>query len=342
MIIMDFEKAIEKIFEGNCILFTGSGFSFGAKNVLSTNPEIKSAPDLALTLNEISDYKTINTDLKKATTAYLQKKSETDLIDVLKQEFTISAISPDHEYIGSLKWSRLYTTNYDAILEISYKQNGKGMYLTPVTLSDIPKDFPDRSKVIVHLNGYIDNLTTSTLNSEFRLNNRSYLTDDFEKSKWVELFKGDIKACDAIFFVGFSLDYDLDISRIIYNGDIQDKAFFIVWDKEDDVNKESIKEFGDVQAISLSGFVQKIKEAQKNYTPPIIKIFEPLCFLQPKLDNNLPTIKDSDFYDLLLLGKLNEHILYHSLGVYDKIPKMIKFLILFVLSIINKKKVITL
>jgi hypothetical protein len=59
----------------------------------------------------------------------------------------------------------------------------------------------------------------------------------------------------------------LDISRIIYNGDYTGQGFFIVWDKEDDVNKESIKEFGNVQAISLSGFVQKIKEVQENYTP---------------------------------------------------------------------------
>ena len=44
---MTFDKAIEKIFEGNCILFTGSGFSFGAKNVLPDNPEIKITPDLA-------------------------------------------------------------------------------------------------------------------------------------------------------------------------------------------------------------------------------------------------------------------------------------------------------
>ena len=43
---MIFEKAIEKIFEGNCILFTGSGFSFGAKNVLSLDSKIKSAPQL--------------------------------------------------------------------------------------------------------------------------------------------------------------------------------------------------------------------------------------------------------------------------------------------------------
>lgn len=310
---MDFEKAIEKIFEGNCILFTGSGFSFGAENVLSSNSDIKSSPDLAKILNERSGYTTSNTDLKKATTAYLRKKTELDLIDMLKQEFTISKISSDHKYIGSLYWSRLYTTNYDGILETSYRQNKKGTYLTPVTLSNNPKDFPDRRKVVVHLNGYIDNLTPSTLNSEFRLSNRSYLTDDFEKSKWVELFKGDIKACDAIFFVGFSLDYDLDISRIIYDGDIRDKAFFIIWDREDEVNKENIKEFGDVQAISLSGFVQKIREIQRTYTPPVTKIFEPLCFSQPRLDNNLPTIKDSDFYDLLLLGKLNEHILYHSL-----------------------------
>ena len=315
---MTFEKAIEKIFEGNCILFTGSGFSFGAENVLPSNPEIKSAPDLAELLYKDSGYTSSNKDLKKAATAYLKKKTTDDLIHILKQEFTISKISPDHKYIGSHKWARIYTTNYDDIIETAYKQNRTGEYLSPVTLSDHPNSYQDKSKICIHLNGYINNLTTDTLNSEFRLINRSYLTEDFIKSKWIEIFKGDIKACDAIFFVGFSLDYDLDIARIIHNSDIKDKAYFIVWDKEDEINRETLNEFGDVQPINLSGFVQKIKNIHKSYTPTPIKLFEPLCFSQPRLRNSLPNIRDKDFYNLLLLGNLDEHILYHSLLDPDK------------------------
>ena len=218
---MTFEKAIEKIFEGNCILFTGSGFSFGAKNVLSLDSKIKSAPQLAELLYKDSGYTSSNKDLKKAATAYLKKKTADDLIHILKQEFTISEISPDQKYIGSQKWERIYTTNYDDIIEIAYRQNRTGEYLTPVTLSDHPNSYPDKSKIAIHLNGYINSLTADSLNSEFRLVNRSYLAEDFIKSKWIEIFRGDIKACDAIFFVGFSLDYDLDIARIIHNSDIK-------------------------------------------------------------------------------------------------------------------------
>lgn len=310
---MTFEKAIEKIFEGNCILFTGSGFSFGAKNILSTDADIKSAPDLAKLLYNDSGYSSSNTDLKKAATAYLKRKTVHDLIHILKQEFTISEISPDHKYIGSLKWSRIYTTNYDDIIEIAYKENKKGEYLTPVTLSSYPNDYPDKSKISVHLNGYVNDLTENTLNSKFRLINRSYLAEDFTNSKWIEIFKGDIKACDAIFFIGFSLEYDLDIARIIHNSDIKDKAYFIVWDKEDEINIEILNDFGNTQAISLSGFTQKVKEIQKTYTPTPVKYFYPLCFSQPQLKNILPTIRDKDFYDLLLMGNLSEHLLYHSL-----------------------------
>lgn len=310
---MTFDKAIEKIFEGNCILFTGSGFSFGAKNVLPDNPEIKSTPDLAELLYKRSGYETSNKDLKKAATAYLRKRSPHELIDILKREFNISEISSDHQYIGSFKWSRIYTTNYDAIIETAYNENRIGEYLTPVTMSDYPNDYQDKSKIVVHLNGYINNLTIETLNSEFRLTNRSYLTDDFAKSKWVEIFKGDIKACDAVFFVGFSLDYDLDIARIIHNSDIKDKAYFIVWDKEDELNIETLSDYGEVQPIGLSGFVQKIKDIQKSYTPPVIKFFNSLCFFNPLLNNDLPDIMDRDFYNLLLKGNINNNVLYHSL-----------------------------
>jgi len=310
---MTFEKAIEKIFEGNCILFTGSGFSFGAKNVLASDPDVKSAPDLAELLYKDSGYSSSNTDLKKASTAYLKKKSAHDLIDILKKEFTISSISPEHKYIGTFKWSRIYTTNYDSIIEMAYSQSRTGEYLTPVTLSNHPNDFQDKSKIAVHLNGYIDNLTPDTLNTEFRLTNRSYLTEDFVNSKWIEIFRGDIKACDAIFFIGFSLDYDLDVARIVHDSDIKDKAYFIVWDKEDEINIETLKEYGDVQSISLNGFVQKIKDVQSHYKPTAHKLFYPLCFSQPLLKSDLPVIRDKDFYDLLLMGNVNDHLLYHSL-----------------------------
>jgi hypothetical protein len=310
---MTFDKAIERIFEGNCILFTGSGFSFGAKNVSGSDSNIKSAPDLAKLLYEASGYSSSDTNLKKASTVYLRKKSKHDLIDLLKKIFTISHISSDQKYIGKFKWSRIYTTNYDSIIEMAYSQNRTGEYLTPVTLSDHPKDFRDKNKIAIHLNGYIDKLTPDTIHTEFRLTNRSYLAEDFISSKWIEIFRGDIKACDAIFFIGFSLDHDLDIARIIQDGDIKDKAYFIVWDKEDEINIETLQEFGDVQSISLNGFVQKIKDIEAHYKPILHKIFEPLCFSQPSLKTDLPVIRDSDFYDLLLKGCLNDHLLYHSL-----------------------------
>ena len=75
----------------------------------------------------------------------------------------------------------------------------------------------------VHINGYIGNLTESTLNTSFKLSESSYMRPEgFLNSPWYTIFKRDLERASAIIFAGYSL-YDIDIKRILVsNSDIFD------------------------------------------------------------------------------------------------------------------------
>ena len=308
---MTVPEIISKIFDGTSMLFLGSGFSFGATNSNPNNSQFKGAGALANMLLDAAGYPSRTTDLRKASSAYLRKKTPEELIVLLKQEFHATSISASHDYIGRLPWFRIYTTNYDNIMELSY--NKASRRLMPITLSSPHRMNEDYRQCCVHLNGYVDSLTPDKLDNEFKLTSASYLTTDFEKSDWFEIFKSDIAACDALIFIGFSMDYDLDLARIIVSSAIKSKTIFVVKPDEDELNISSLSEFGTVLKLGLEGFVQMVKDEEQRYTPSVTKIFSPMSFHKTEVNRDVPTLKDADFYQLILNGYLDEHLAFHSL-----------------------------
>ena len=95
------------------MLFLGSGFSFGATNSNPKNSQFKGAGTLANMLLDDAGYPSRTNDLRKASSAYLRRKTPEELIALLTQEFHATSISESHDYIGSHNWFRIYTTNYD-------------------------------------------------------------------------------------------------------------------------------------------------------------------------------------------------------------------------------------
>jgi len=120
---MELKDAIYKILDGNCMIFTGSGFSLGATNIKQENSGMLKAYELANYLYDECGYNIQDGNLTNASNLYQKKFGPHKLIELLKQEYTVRSISPDQEYIGSLPWLRIYTTNYDKIVELSYEKN---------------------------------------------------------------------------------------------------------------------------------------------------------------------------------------------------------------------------
>ncbi len=210
---MDLKQAISYLLSGETVLFLGSGFSAGA--IKADGKEFSTATPLAHKLLKESgfapeDY--IN-DLGAASEIYQDVRGEHKLVEFLRNEYSAVKITESQKYIGSLKFHRIYTTNYDNVIDLAYKNHNK--VLRCCTLSNNLKDFRDKQNLCVHLNGRIENLTLDSLNKEFKLTNVSYLTENITNSPWITLFRTDLKTAKAIFFIGYSMQYDLDLQRIV-------------------------------------------------------------------------------------------------------------------------------
>ncbi len=307
---MELNEAIKYALDGNAVLFLGSGFSIGAKK--SDHSTFKIASSLANKLLHAVDIdENATSDLKLASQIYLQKQSESELVEFLRKEFLAVETSETQKIISKIPWQRVYTTNYDNIFELAALSNSRTYH--PVVLSEKTKDFQNKSNIIVHLNGYIEKLTIDKLFNEFKLTNVSYLTEDFEKSDWITLFKSDLSTAKAIFFVGYSMQSDLDINRIIYRTqELANKTFFIMHNRETEINQMFLSSFGHTETIGAEGFAKQIQEISKTYVKITKLPFNSLCFRQPMIGSLPPVILDKDEFDLLVKGVFNGNKLYYS------------------------------
>ena len=314
---MTIEQAINKIDLGNCMLFTGAGFSKGA---IGSNPtkELMSAWELAQQLYiECNGAKEEEGNLEDASNLYIETKGEFALIDFLKKNFTAYDITPAQEYIGSLQWKRIYTTNYDNVLDIAYSKNRKR--LEKVYLSKNIHDYKNKSNMCIHLNGSIENLTPDTLMSEFKLTTISYLTEDFKSSEWVTLFMSDLQTSDAIFFIGYSMTFDLDIQRIVKDVAtievMKNKCFFIVLPDEPKRNIRRIKKFGTPIPIGLDTFVELLKK-RKPYDNSTSRVYH--SFIKPTIEVSPSRISHDDIIQLFVKGDVHSGHLAASMFLPNK------------------------
>lgn len=129
---MDLEYAINCALEGNAILFAGSGFSHGALNV--NRCPIKSGSTLNEALARECNVDANKYNLSTLSEYFLKVKSEEELIELIKRECTVTSVCQYHKVISSLPWKRIYTTNYDSVIEQSASDCLKN--LTPIVFSD--------------------------------------------------------------------------------------------------------------------------------------------------------------------------------------------------------------
>ena len=317
---MELKDAIEKILTGNCILFTGSGYSCDAKNISGNSPRI--GGNLTQFLYSECGINENDYNLKSASELYSDNKGEFQLIDFLRNEYTISEVGTDHEFIASLPWKRIYTTNYDNVMELSYAKNKK--LLTPIILNEKIDHYKDKRTVCVHLNGYIERINPNSLYKDFKLTNSSYLTTDFVNSSWIDLFRDDFESSSIVLFVGFSMNDDLDLTRIISTLTKKINVFFIVKPKESELNIKKLEKFGIPIDIGLNGLVSEIKKIKETFTPPEVVETEFKSFIKVSNDNIKPNQKDIDNIELFFKGNINNSLIHFSLIDSNKYKYYVK------------------
>ncbi|MDR3576431.1 MAG: SIR2 family protein [Anaerolineaceae bacterium] len=254
---MTLDEAIMHIKRGNAVLFTGAGFSYQTHN--SVMPPNNSVPDakrfarqLALSLGSSEEY-----PLPTVSQAYIKKKGAHELVRELLASFIIIAVQSYHKYLASLPWKRVYTTNYDNCFEFSALQTG--LNWTPLTTDAA---ITAQKNLCVHINGYVANLTTLSLETQVKLTHTSYSADSFANSRWSQQFRQDINAAKVLIFVGYSMA-DLDISRILFSSpELIERTLFIVAPCDDDIIISPLEAFGSVYRIGIEAFADEVTKVQ--------------------------------------------------------------------------------
>lgn len=303
----EFTYEVDKIFSGQCVLFTGSGFSHGASNIL--NEAIPTAWRLKELLEEESGLEAET--LEQAADDYMDELGDERLARLLKSNFTTKTGSEAHIEAANNSWKRIYTTNYDDVMEWAARKNGTT--LTPVTPSFNAEECYDKSNLVIHINGSVHNISATDLTEDVKLSGRSYNQNTFCESVWGRLFRFDLLDADAVFFVGYSLEYDLELRRIINDARIKRNIHFITAPNESDARVRNLSRYGKVHKIGVDAFMAYIKERrQEKHNRPMTLDRPLLCFRKHSLASSRPFISDADVTSLLLQGTVNKAILRFS------------------------------
>ncbi|WP_276953400.1 SIR2 family protein [Helicobacter rodentium] len=207
--------------------------------------------------------------------AYPEKLNE--FIRMMKETFTVVEVKPYHTTITSLPWRRIYTTNYDNVIEEAAK-------IKKIQIDS--KDLEDRvdmaARHCIHINSKIEKLDKESLNKSFKLTSSSYVSHEtFYNTEWKRRFMDDMEVAGAIVFIGYSL-YDIDIEKILFknNQKIKDKVIFIQQENLDEMDKYDLEQYGKVYLIGTEKFAELVEKHPPINTKEEI-FFE--CFQEFKL-----------------------------------------------------------
>lgn len=297
---MDIEADfIRRIVNGNAVLFTGAGFSSDSISLTGKNPIC--AKELSKKICKLCNIDE-DEDLGFSSDYAISNRFADTLISLLKDFFVIKSVSSDTDTITSIKWRRIYTTNYDRSLEIGFTNCGK-KYQTVGIDSEIP-DYINNDNLCIHLNGCIESVTKENLNTTFKLSNSSYVNFDLKDSpNWHYLFENDLRLCSAIVFVGYSL-YDFDIKKILHeNPDLCEKTFFVISKNPSGKEKFQLSKYGNLLSIEKSGVAELIRKNKSKFTDNEKMFYLKSFYQYTEHSIQKDEIRDNDIENFLLLGK---------------------------------------
>lgn len=298
---MDLNQAISFVLEKKAILFAGSGFCYGAKNF--NDESFKQGEQLKNALLKDCGITSSNATLSTVADFYIDKKSPDDLINFLRNEFNVKSVSDWHTRILSTKWKRVYTTNYDNVIEYSSRLSYND--LQPLSVTRETNNY-NLLNVCFHLNGYIDDLNIENLNNEFKLTDYSYSCDSLEGKPGFEFMKNDFKSAKAIIFIGYSLNADMDVLRLLSSPKIAEKTIFIDKSNADEITISKFKKYGTYYGIGIEAFADKLTEAAASFVEPIGSFdYESFMFenMHPLCEEN---IQYEDILSLFLKGEYKD------------------------------------
>lgn len=287
-------------YEGS-VLFLGSGFSQGARNIKGTN--LPTGRELKNRFAELLGAAPDDYDLPTLADA-VNADPNLSLHDLLYETFTVSQLADHQKDVLARPWLRIYTTNYDDSIEL-FHQNTRRSAQSYSYNDPKPPRLP--SGTVIHLHGMIRNISDGNVLDQLILSEEAYVRQHFEVSPWYDEFVRDIKVCSACYFVGYSLK-DYHVSAILMqNPGVLEKIFFITEPSPDPLSVRTMARYGQVVSIGVDSFNDVCKALP--VAPPLtsdphsLKLFRYLDPLKDKRTLAPPTAVE--VLNLLRYGSFN-------------------------------------
>lgn len=258
---MELQQALKLAHDGRALLFIGAGFSRGATNLEGRDFSLGSS--LGTSLSSEASLPS-GLALEDAAELYVEQCGAGKLIDKLKSAFSAKAVSEAHRQVAAAPWRRVYTTNYDDVFELACSNIGKRVD-SVVPLDDI-SHVAKKNLLCVHLNGFIRRTDEDSVWNDLKLTQPSYDSGSAMDNDWGSLFRADLQAAQAIFFVGYSL-FDIDIRRLLFEEQLVDKSFFVLGPSPDMATAHRAGRYGLLIAAGTDEFATQLTEFRKTYVP---------------------------------------------------------------------------
>jgi hypothetical protein len=213
--------------------------------------------------------------LQTATEVFVQRKGEVALLSYLTLHLGVQSVATYHELFAVPKWRRIWTTNYDAVMELAAFNVGTKIRPLSITPS-IPR--PESGTIdCVHINGYLPSANVQNLNAALVLSETAILTNRFAESQWAALLRSDMDAARAVVFAGYSVA-DLDITRILVAAEsLQRKCVFIVGPNPGLASRTTIGKFGRIAPFAgvkaAANTIEHIIKSLSGHFRPDYKVF---------------------------------------------------------------------
>jgi len=314
---MVIEDALRCALDGDAILFVGAGVSF-----LASNHSGECLPDAASLIDILLEQPRgtgSKHTLDRVSGHALKKKGVDWVYDTLRRSLSVEKVDSKLIQLYNVPWRRIYTTNYDNAIEVARKGTSK---VSTLTLDEEVSTASPSS--IIHLNGYIGRVSSANLQDGLILSDRSYVTSRLTESEWYKFFLRDIRAARAIIFVGYSLS-DLDIQRaLISEESLRRKSFFFVSPNVDELESDSIKDFGELVDGGIDALSKAFVEASTDYDPVRASVgFTALTEIVSTNESAPHASAAQRVIDQLVYGKLPEQQVLNGEFVFDKHPYLV-------------------
>ena len=283
------------------ILFLGSGFSLGAKNIAGGYPpngaSLRRHFMTKLGLPEDTTY-----DLQILSGEFADDDPQ-KLREELYTTFRIASIDETQAAILNERWQRIYTTNYDDVVEFHRQRENRRRDDYDIS-QPVPNKLPHGA--VVHLHGSIRVIKTDNIIKSLVLSEASYVNQYLVRSPWYDQFQRDITFASSVFIVGYSLaDYHI-AALLLENPDLKKRTFFIQGPDQDDLFLRRTRSYGRTLFIGTDGFAKALKEAPRPEAPTDLLRLRSFRSLNPVRDQKgviNPTAPE--VYDLLVYGNFD-------------------------------------